>query len=174
MTRTSIFAAALLSASAVALLPLTANASEDDGARVSRNWTGNNSATTGAKSSRRGTAANQRTNPTVAAPKASPVDNSREYESRSNRDIASNDDDGDGDNRRYSRRHHDEGGLDPAEAARIRRAHEDSDGHVYLRRDRDEYGTRSYRSGYSTTYRGDWEAPRPPRHHRRWWHAWWH
>jgi hypothetical protein len=168
MTRTSIFAAALLSASAVALLPMTANAAEADGARVSRNWTGNNSA--GGTHTRTGTAPNQRTKTVAAAPKAAPVDDSRAYGSRSNRDDASDDD---GDNRRYSGHHHEDGGLDPAEAARIRHAHDESDGHVYMRRDRDEYGTRSYRSGYSTTYHGDWEAPRPPRHHRRWWHAWW-
>lgn len=158
MTRTSIFAAAILSASAVALVPMTANASEDDGARVSRNWTGNASA--GATHSRKAT----------AAPRNVPADDSGNDDSRSNRDVASDDDDGD--NRRYSRRHHDESGLDPAEAARIRRAHAESDGHVYMRRDRDEDGTPSYRSGYSTTYNGNWEAPRPPRRHH-WWHAWW-
>jgi hypothetical protein len=171
MTRTSIFAAALLSASAVALLPMTANAAEADGARAPRNWTGNNSSA--ATRTRTATAPNQRTATVAAAPKAAPkaapVADSRDYEARSNRDVAR---DEDGENRRYSRHHHEVGGLDPAEAARIRHAHDESDGHVYMRRDRDEYGTRSYRSGYSTAYRGNWEAPRPQRRHH-WWHVWW-
>lgn len=163
MTRTTLFAAAMLSALPFATLSVSALADEGDGSRMDRSWTHSGSA--GSTSARTHTR-----NPAPSPVRDTPtVRDAGSYANTSN-----SDDDGDGNDRGF-RRHgrYQEGGLDPDEAARIRRAHEDSDGHVYMRRDRDddEYGTRSYRSGYSTTYRRNWEAPRHRRHH--WWRSWW-
>jgi hypothetical protein len=167
MIRTTILAATLMSATALVTVPAAAYTNDGDQGRQSRNWTGNQSdtANTSTVRTRRGTAANQRGNTSTSS-------GSRDVPSN---DTASNSNDGDDDNHGYRRQHHeDAGGLDPAEAARIRRAHEETDGHVYMRRSHDEDGAPAYRSGYSTTYQGEhgreFEAPRR-RHH--WWHAWW-
>jgi hypothetical protein len=63
-------------------------------------------------------------------------------------------------------RRYDEGGLDPDEAVRIRRAHRESEGHVTLRRDDDgyDYGMRSYHTpGHMPGYE----------RRRHWWSSWW-
>jgi hypothetical protein len=166
MIRTSILAATLLSATALLTVPAAAYTDDGDQVRQSRNWTGNQSSdTTSATRTRRGTTANQRGN---TAPSTGTRDIPRN-------ETASNSRDDDDDNYSARRNHRDEGGLDPREAARIRQAHEDTDGHVYMRRGHGHDGTPSYRSGYTTTYRGEhgreFEAPRHRRHH--WWHVWW-
>ena len=159
MTRTSLIAAAMLSALPLAAMPVSASADEGDGSRMDRSWT--HSGTAGTAYIR---------NPTPPPVYVTPAG----HNSGSYAETAPSNDDGDDRDRGYRRHgHHQDGGLDPDESARIRQAHEDSDGHVYMRRDRDhdDYGTRSYRSGYSTTYNADWQPPRHSRHH--WWPSWW-
>jgi hypothetical protein len=165
MIRTSILAAALMSATALVTVPAAAYTNDGDQGRQSRNWTGNQSGdNASAVRTRRGATANQRGNTT-------PSSGNRDVPRN---DTASNSNDDDGDSHNYRRHNEDEGGLDPREAARIRQAHEETDGHVNMRRGHDEDGTPAYRSGYSTTYNGsygrEFEAPRHRHHH--WW-AWW-
>jgi hypothetical protein len=164
MIRNSILAAALVSASAAALMPVSAQAGEYDGSRMSRSWTQNNDS----GSSARGTTNSRRGTPRVTPAPVAVTPPARDNDNYA----AAQNDNGDEHEARHRRHPREEGGLDAGEAARIRRAHEESDGHVYLRRGHDDdYGNRSYRSGYSTTYRGNWQPPRPRRHH--WWSVWW-
>jgi hypothetical protein len=163
MISKSILAAALVSASAVAVLPLTANAAEADGSRVSRNWNGErNKPAQATVASRPSTGASTGTSTGTKSPRTRPTTNTPPRATTAVRGSDRDDDD-------TSYRGH-RGGIDAAEAARIRRAHAESDGHVYMRRDRDHDGMTSYHSRYSSTYRGDWQEPRPRRRH--WWHVW--
>ena len=157
------FAAAAVSATVPAF------ASEDDEpARVSRDWNGGSKGTTA-----RGSAPNQRgsTRTNTVTRDTSTHDTSTYDEdepkvtyARPNRNN-DNDNDGDGGYSNYRnkrqnghRGHHEYGGLDPSEAARIRHAHRESDRRVTLDRDYHDYGVPSYRS-----------------HSRRrhWWSMWW-
>lgn len=122
--------------------------------RVQRNWTGTGGSTFTSRHDRgsHGTTATVTVRPDdgrLRARDESPVTVRR-------------DDDGWSNGWYGHRRHHDDG-LDPAEVARIREAHRESDGHVTLRRydDGDDYSVPSYET--------------PSYHHRRhhWWSFWW-
>ena len=173
--------AAIAAAAASTTVPAFA-AESDEPAHVSRNWKSAGGATVS-----RGTAANQRdatranslrtisprTN-TATSTVARDTSNDDEPEITytrpgtrpGTRPTHSDDGDGDNDGRSYSnrrQRHHEYGGLDPDEAARIRYAHRESDRRITLHRDHDydhhdysvpSYSTRGYR-----------------RHH--WWSFWW-
>ena len=148
----------ILTIAALALLPFAAAtlpASADEGdSRMARSWTSKNSTASSNTHKRTHT--------------SNPTTDREEPRVTSNRD---DDDDNDDDNNDRGYRNRNNDGLDPAEAARIRRAHQESDGHVYMRRDRDDDDdTPSYRSGYTTTYEG-YAAPKPPRRHH-WWAIW--
>jgi hypothetical protein len=142
-----------LTASAAAVLAVAAMtapsfAGEDDagsGARVQRNWNGAKSGGGQHVTSNKGTTAN--------SPAAAP----------SRPTVASGDEDDDGGRaapvrtRGNGSRYDSQFDLDPAEAARIREAHRETDQHVTLRRDDDGYDSVP---SYSTP-------------HRRHWYSWW-
>ena len=146
--------AAIAATAAVTTLPAIA-AEDDEPAHVSRNWKSSGGTVS------RGSAPNQRgsTRTTTATPDTSGDDVPKVTYARPSRN---NDDDNDG--RRHGNRrerHHEYGGLDPAEAARIRNAHRESDRRVALHRDRrdHEYSVPSYSSrGYRRQH---------------WWSFWW-
>lgn len=168
MIRTSIIAAALVSASAVAVLPVAANAAETDGNRASRTWTGTRKSPASGTTATRpttGQSTGQSAKPRAGATATAPPRATTPVRNTPVRDASPRDD---GDDDRGYRGH--SGGIDAAEAARIRRAHDESDGHVYMRHERDHDGTPSYRSRFSTTYNGDWQPPR--QRSRHWWHVW--
>ncbi|MEQ1719409.1 MAG: hypothetical protein ABL907_26030 [Hyphomicrobium sp.] len=130
-----------------------AAASDDEGStvRVERNWKGS------AKSARR-------QDETRSTSQRSRDSNGETAARRASRDIDNNDDDdnnGDRNGRGRGRGHGDQGGFDAGEAARIRQAHRESDGHVTLRRDYDgnDYDVPSYRSNHDQR--------------RHWWSRWW-
>ncbi len=138
---------------ASATLPAAA-AEDDEPAHVSRDWKSGGSGTVS-----RGTAANQRgtTRGNTVTRDTSSDDEPEVTYTRPSRDSNDDNDYSRSGNRRDHR--HEYGGLDPAEAARIRNAHRESDRRVTLHRDRDDYGVPSYSS----------------RPHRRqhWWSMWW-
>ncbi len=149
--------AAIAATAAATTLPVYA-AEDDEPAHVSRNWK------SGGSTVSRGSAPNQRgsTRTTTATRDTSGAND--EPKVTYTRPSRNNDDDNDNDRRRHSNsreRHHEYGGLDPAEAARIRNAHRESDRRVTLHRDRDdhEYSVPSYSSrGYRRQH---------------WWSFWW-
>ena len=155
----------ILAAVALGLVPLAASvpASAEDGDGLARTWTGNSGSGNAVPHKRGPATTNHTTNMAHTTTTSHTATASADRDSPR---VTYNRDDNDDHDRGYRR--HDDDGLDPAEVARIRRAHEDSDGHVYMRRDRDDDGTPAYRSGYATTYNG-YEPPH--RHHRR--HHWW-
>ncbi len=138
---------------------LSAFASEDDEpARVTRDW---NSGSKGTAA--RGSAPNQRgsTRANTVARETSDNDDGEPdvTYARPNRNTDGDEGQSDYRNRRHNahRSQHGYGGLDPAEAARIRNAHRESDQRVTLDRDHHDYGVPSYSS-----------------HSRRhWWSMWW-
>lgn len=145
--------AALVAVTAGAAVPAFA-VEDDEPARVSRNW--NKSANTGTTATR-GTAANQRgsTRSGTVARNTSNDDAPKVTYAQPSRNSHDDYDDNEGYGRRRHYGHH---GLDPAEAARIRNAHRQSDRHVTLRRDYDYYGVPYYRT---------------PSYRRHWWSYWW-
>ena len=146
--------AAIAAATATTTLPAFA-AEDDEPAHVSRNWKSGGSGTVS-----RGSAPNQRgTTRTNTVTRDTRGDD--EPKVTYTRPSRGNDSDADNDHSYSHRRqrHHEYGGLDPAEAARIREAHRESDRRVTLQQDSDDYGVPSYSSrGYR-------------RHH--WWSFWW-
>ena len=156
--------AAIAAATASTTLPAYA-AEDDEPAHVSRDW---NSGSKGTAA--RGSAANQRgstrANPTrtdtvTRATSDNDDDEPKVTYTRPSRNADSDEDYNGHRNSRHNghRSHHGYGGLDPAEAARIRNAHRESDRRVTLDRDyHDGYGVPSYRS-YSRR--------------RHWWSMWW-
>ncbi len=160
--------AAIAAATASTTVPAFA-AESDEPAHVSRNWKSGGGGTVS-----RGTAPYQRGSTRTNSPRTNTAtgtatrdtSNDEEPKVTNARPTRSDDRDGDNDGRSYGnrrQRHHEYGGLDPDEAARIRHAHRESDRRVTLHRDRDfdrhdysvpSYSTRGYR-----------------RHH--WWSFWW-
>ena len=155
---TALATAALMLASAATIAPAYADEADDLApARVQRNWNGGVNVSGGARVHTRANTSNgyatQAPAPVVVTrPAATPVaqdadeDNGRRA-ARSERGWNSEQHE----HHRWSREYE----LDPAEAGRIREAHRESDRHVTLGRDRDDYVPSYY-------------TPR-----RHWWHSWW-
>lgn len=155
----ALFGLAAIAATAVGTTLPAFAAEDDEPARVSRNWMSDGGTVS------RGSAPNQRgsTRTTTSTRDTSGDDEPKvTYLREATRTSRNTGDDNDGsryNNRRE--RQHEYGGLDPAEAARIRNAHRESDRRVTLHRDRDdhEYSVPSYSSrGYRRQH---------------WWSSWW-
>ena len=173
MNRNSILTATLLGATAMAALPLTANAAQYDGTRSQREWTDKKpvatTTTTTTTTSTRGTANNQRGGSTP------PLTTTNNGGGRTTTVASGHDRDGDDDD--YGRKSYNSGRNAPVVSTRSR--NDDDDDHGYRGNSRGgryseeaAQGRQPYGRPNGVYFRRGHEHGFALRHHHRRWWAW--